>query len=262
MRRLFGQAGFDVMHASGRCATPTRLAYLLHLVPLPRRSQAAAAPASAADSLGPVAADRAAWQPLPDRAPARAMKALVTGAGGFVGANLVRCLLAGGHEPSAAVRPGWHHVAAGRDLERRAGRFAARSSRPGRASSGLWRPPADVDLSSRRPWRLLVAERSRRDARRQRPCDRGTARSPRATWGHRSSMPAPPRNTATRTTRPRENERVEPNSHYAVTKVAATHLCRLAAATSGVQAVTLRLYSIYGPWEEPGRLMPTLVQRA
>jgi dolichol-phosphate mannosyltransferase len=61
---------------------------------------------------------------------------------------------------------------------------------------------------------------------------------------------------------PGENERVEPNSHYAVTKVAATHLCRLASATGGPQAVTLRLYSIYGPWEEPGRLMPTLVRHA
>ena len=61
---------------------------------------------------------------------------------------------------------------------------------------------------------------------------------------------------------PGEDERVEPNSHYAVTKVAATHLCQLAAATSGMRAVTLRLYSIYGPWEEPGRLMPTLVRDA
>jgi nucleoside-diphosphate-sugar epimerase len=60
---------------------------------------------------------------------------------------------------------------------------------------------------------------------------------------------------------PSEAERVEPNSLYAVTKVAATHLCRLAAATSGLRAVTLRLYSIYGEWEEPGRLMPTLVRR-
>jgi len=61
---------------------------------------------------------------------------------------------------------------------------------------------------------------------------------------------------------PSESERVEPNSLYAITKVAATQLCRLAAATYGQCAITLRFYSIYGPWEEPGRLMPTLVQRA
>ena len=53
-----------------------------------------------------------------------------------------------------------------------------------------------------------------------------------------------------------------PNSQYAVTKVAATHLCELAAVSTAVHAVTLRLYSIYGMWEEPGRLIPTLVRRA
>jgi dolichol-phosphate mannosyltransferase len=63
-------------------------------------------------------------------------------------------------------------------------------------------------------------------------------------------------------TPPGETDRVEPNSHYAVTKAAATHLCRLAAHAHGQCAVTLRLYSVYGPWEEPGRLMPALLHRA
>ena len=43
-----------------------------------------------------------------------------------------------------------------------------------------------------------------------------------------------------------------------MTKAAGTHLCRLAAATHGQRAPTLRLYSVYGPWEDPDRLMPTL----
>jgi len=60
---------------------------------------------------------------------------------------------------------------------------------------------------------------------------------------------------------PREDEWLEPNSHYAVTKATATHLTALAAA-QGLPAVTLRLYSIYGPWEEPGRLVPALVGEA
>lgn len=60
---------------------------------------------------------------------------------------------------------------------------------------------------------------------------------------------------------PREEEWLEPNSYYAVTKAASTHLTALAAA-EGLPAVTLRLYSIYGPWEDPGRLVPALVREA
>jgi nucleoside-diphosphate-sugar epimerase len=61
---------------------------------------------------------------------------------------------------------------------------------------------------------------------------------------------------------PAEDEALEPNSDYAVTKAAATHFCRHAARSREVRAVTLRLYSVYGPWEEPNRLVPTLVSHA
>jgi nucleoside-diphosphate-sugar epimerase len=57
---------------------------------------------------------------------------------------------------------------------------------------------------------------------------------------------------------PVEDERVEPNSTYAVAKVAATMLCRQVALRSGANVCTLRLYSTYGPWEEPRRLVPAL----
>ena len=57
---------------------------------------------------------------------------------------------------------------------------------------------------------------------------------------------------------PTEDEAIEPNSTYAVSKAAATMLCRLAAARSGANVCTLRLYSTYGPWEEPRRLVPAL----
>ena len=60
---------------------------------------------------------------------------------------------------------------------------------------------------------------------------------------------------------PREDELPEPNSDYAVMKAAATLHCRFVAQRDDVHVVTLRLYSVYGPWEEPGRLMPTLVAR-
>jgi nucleoside-diphosphate-sugar epimerase len=60
---------------------------------------------------------------------------------------------------------------------------------------------------------------------------------------------------------PPENEWLEPNSHYAVTKASATQFCRYTAQQYGVHVPTLRLYSVYGPYEEPTRLLPTLISR-
>ena len=58
---------------------------------------------------------------------------------------------------------------------------------------------------------------------------------------------------------PAESEPVEPNSHYAITKVAATLFCRHTAQSLQVHLPTLRLYSVFGPYEDPGRLLPKLI---
>ena len=62
-----------------------------------------------------------------------------------------------------------------------------------------------------------------------------------------------------KTSAPAESELLEPNSCYAVTKAAATHYCRYIARSRNAHAVTLRLYSVYGPYEDPNRLVPALV---
>ncbi|MCX6907884.1 MAG: NAD-dependent epimerase/dehydratase family protein [Verrucomicrobia bacterium] len=59
---------------------------------------------------------------------------------------------------------------------------------------------------------------------------------------------------------PGETEGLEPNSHYAVAKASATLYCRYTAQARKVNITTLRLYSAYGPYEEPNRLMPTLIR--
>jgi nucleoside-diphosphate-sugar epimerase len=59
-----------------------------------------------------------------------------------------------------------------------------------------------------------------------------------------------------------EAEVLDPNSHYALTKASSTHFCRHTARSRDVHVPTLRLYSAYGPWEEPTRLLPTLIVRA
>ncbi len=63
-------------------------------------------------------------------------------------------------------------------------------------------------------------------------------------------------------TAPGEDDRVEPNSHYAVSKVSAAYLLEFYAKTKGLNTLNLRLYSIYGYWEEPDRLIPRLVEKA
>jgi nucleoside-diphosphate-sugar epimerase len=60
---------------------------------------------------------------------------------------------------------------------------------------------------------------------------------------------------------PSEKECLEPNSHYAVTKASTTLFCRYTGQFENVHLVTLRLYSVFGPYEEPTRLIPTLILR-
>jgi nucleoside-diphosphate-sugar epimerase len=60
----------------------------------------------------------------------------------------------------------------------------------------------------------------------------------------------------------RESDRLEPNSVYAVGKAAQTHLATLMGKTGPTAIVTFRLFSVYGPFEEPTRLVPTLIRRA
>lgn len=60
---------------------------------------------------------------------------------------------------------------------------------------------------------------------------------------------------------PKECEPVEPNSYYAITKAAATMTCRFVASRDKLRIPTLRLYSVFGPFEDPRRLIPTLIRR-
>ena len=60
---------------------------------------------------------------------------------------------------------------------------------------------------------------------------------------------------------PKEDEAVEPNSYYSVTKACATMACRYVANRDNLYIPTLRLYSVYGPYEDPKRLMPTLIRK-
>ena len=57
-----------------------------------------------------------------------------------------------------------------------------------------------------------------------------------------------------------ETELLEPNSIYAVTKATQTHLCAFVARRYAKPIVTLRPFSVYGPYEEPTRLVPQIMR--
>ena len=61
---------------------------------------------------------------------------------------------------------------------------------------------------------------------------------------------------------PREDDPTWPDSHYAVAKVAATALVRFYAVKYGMPAWVCRLYSVYGPLEDASRLIPKLLIEA
>lgn len=57
----------------------------------------------------------------------------------------------------------------------------------------------------------------------------------------------------------KETDLLEPINDYGVTKAAASLYCQKEGKRSGCSVITFRLFSVYGPYEEKRRLIPTLV---
>lgn len=56
-----------------------------------------------------------------------------------------------------------------------------------------------------------------------------------------------------------EDDLLEPLGDYGVTKAAATLFCRSEAVEKRLPLVTLRIFSPYGPWDDPKRLVPYVI---
>lgn len=56
-----------------------------------------------------------------------------------------------------------------------------------------------------------------------------------------------------------ESHMLEPLGDYGVAKAAATLFCRSRAVEKRLPVITLRLFSPYGPWDDPKRLIPHVV---
>lgn len=188
------------------------------------------------------------------------MRALVTGAGGFVGANLARQLVADGHEVLAWVRPGttdWRLDEIADEVELvpvelldpaaiEAGVAGAKADwifHLAAHGAYSWQRDAETIMQTN-----LVATVHLLAAAQRHGFAAFVQAGSSSEYGFQDHAPG-------------EAELPEPNSDYASMKAAATIHGSFVSRRDDVHVVTLRLYSVFGPWEEPGRLMPTLVAR-
>ena len=185
-------------------------------------------------------------------------RVILTGGTGFVGANLARRLIGAGHEVHLFLRPEhspWRIAEIRKEV--RAHELDLRDAESTTQAVRLIRPdwifhlatygsyPAQTDVH-RMVRTNVFGTMSLVNACLQTGFEAFINTGSSSEYGWKDHAP-------------REDETLEPNSDYAVTKASATRFCQDVAGSQGVNLQTLRLYSVYGPFEEPSRFIPTLV---
>ncbi len=185
-------------------------------------------------------------------------RALITGAAGFVGANLARHLLASGNKVHIICRPDsdfWRLDDVRNDLQTHdislsdaeALQVCVKKINPDwifhLAAHGAYSWQNDIErvMSTN-----VVGTANLLSACVKTNCEAFIAAGSSSEYGYKDHAPA-------------EDERVDPNSEYAIAKAAATHFCKLYAQKYGVPTAVLRLYSVYGSYEDKDRLIPTII---
>ncbi len=183
-------------------------------------------------------------------------RVLITGAGGFVGACLTRRLLDEGYQVHCVLRgaASWRlaelegrYVRHDADLVDRAavhealgacrpdviyhlaahGAYPSQRDRTGILATNLLGTAHVLDAAAKVGYRALVHTGSSSE------------------YGHKAEPM-------------RASDVLEPRTDYAVAKAAATLLCQ-AEAGRGYPVTTVRIFTAYGPWDDPGRLVPSVM---
>lgn len=195
------------------------------------------------------------------------MRALVTGAAGFIGSHLVDDLLAAGHE---VVGVDLFTPYYGRDRKEANLADARRHDAFRLVEADLRTAPLDRLLEGigavfhlaaqpgvRLSWsdgfaeydshNILATQRLLEAARRAPALERFVFSSSSSVYGNAPAYPTS------------EADLPRPHSPYGVTKLAAEHLCTLYAANWGLPTISLRYFTVYGPRQRPDMAMARLV---
>ena len=183
---------------------------------------------------------------------------LVLGAGGFVGANLLRRLLKYREDVFGVVRtlPAWRldgidrrHILEADLIDLAATRNLVANVRPSTIfdciAYGAYSFETDQELIYRTNFTALVQLM-------ELLADTGFA-----AFVHAGSSSEYGTNSAG----PLEEASLQPNSHYSVSKVAASNYISYVGNIRRLPVLNLRLYSVYGPLEDLSRLIPNLVAK-
>ncbi len=197
----------------------------------------------------------------------RGVPALVLGGAGFIGAWTVRALLAQGAAVAVTARNEGRAMSVLGAMGRKVRVIITDLGRPGAASRliDVNRPAIvfnlagyGVDRSERNPDLMaslnthLVAEL----------CER-LAVEPVGEWAGLMLVHAGSAAEYGRLDGPvREAAEGDPTTDYGRTKLEGTRFVEACCATSGLPAVVARLFTVYGPGEHSGRLLPALMRTA
>jgi UDP-glucose 4-epimerase len=197
------------------------------------------------------------------------VKALVTGAAGFIGSHLAEALVASGADV-VGVDSFTDYYA--REIKERNLSQLRIGPRFTFAEAALQTAPLQALLDGvthvfhmaaqagvRKSWgddfRIYTshnvdATQRLLEAVRDRPLDRFVYASSSSVYGDVAPIPM------------REDAYVEPLSPYGVTKLAGEHLCRLYHANYGVPTVSLRFFTVYGPRQRPDMAFHRFIRAA